>query len=57
MSGFRTLWFEDGALHLDLEDEIIKGCCVTHAGQVVNEQARLLLEAAAAPQAIQTEVR
>jgi hypothetical protein len=29
---------------------------VTHAGQVVNERARQLIEAAAAPQAIQTEV-
>ena len=47
----------DGGLKLDFEDEIIRGCCVTHAGQVVNERARQLIEAAAAPQAIQTEVR
>jgi NAD(P) transhydrogenase subunit alpha len=46
----------DGGLKLDFEDEIIKGCCVTHAGQVVNELARQFIEAAAAPQAIQTEV-
>jgi len=47
----------DGRMKLDFEDEIIKGCCVTHAGQVVNERARQLIEAAAAPKAIQTEVR
>jgi len=47
----------DGELKMDFEDEIIRGCCVTHAGQVVNERARQLIEAAAAPQAIQTEVR
>jgi len=47
----------DGGLKLDFEDEIIKGCCVTHAGQVVNERARQFIEAAAAHQAIQTEVR
>ena len=35
----------DGDLKLDFEDEITKGCCVTHDGQVVNERARQLLEA------------
>jgi NAD(P) transhydrogenase subunit alpha len=37
----------DGALKLDFEDEITKGCCVTHDGQVVNERARQLMEASA----------
>ncbi len=46
----------DGELKLDFEDEITRGCCVTHAGQVVNERARQMMEAAAASQAIQTEV-
>ena len=31
---------KDGELKLDFEDEITRGCCVTHAGQVVNERAR-----------------
>ena len=35
----------DGELKLDFEDEITKGCCVTHDGQVVNERARQLMEA------------
>lgn len=46
----------DGRLKLDFEDEITRGCCVTHAGKVVNERARQMIEAANAPQAIQTEV-
>src|SRR5712692_11781726 len=41
----------DGELKLDFEDEITKGCCVTHAGQVVNERARQLMGATTAPQA------
>ena len=56
ISNLLHLLVVDGGLKLDFEDEIIKGCCVTHAGQVVNERARQLIEAAAAPQAIQTEV-
>ncbi len=39
-----------GELKLDFEDEITRSCCVTHAGQVVNERARQLMRAAAAPQ-------
>jgi NAD(P) transhydrogenase subunit alpha len=35
----------NGELKLDFEDEIIKGCCVTHAGQIVNERASQLMEA------------
>ncbi len=46
----------DGRLKLDFEDEITRSCCVTHAGQVVNERARQMMEAATTPQAIQTEV-
>jgi NAD(P) transhydrogenase subunit alpha len=36
----------DGELKLDFEDEITKGCCVTHGGQVVNERAKQLMESA-----------
>src|SRR6185295_13753476 len=31
---------KDGALALDFEDEIIKGTCVTHAGEVVNDAVK-----------------
>ena len=47
----------DGKLKLDFEDEITRGCCVTHGGQVVNEWARQLMGATTAPQATQAEAR
>ena len=34
---------KDGAIKLDFEDEITKGCCVTHAGEIVSERAKQLL--------------
>ncbi len=34
---------KDGAITLDFEDEITKGCCVTHGGEVVNERAKQLV--------------
>lgn len=37
---------KDGAITLDFEDEITKGCCVTHGGEIVNERAKQLVEGA-----------
>jgi NAD(P) transhydrogenase subunit alpha len=37
----------EGELKLDFEDEITKGCCVTHGGEVVSERAKQLMESAA----------
>jgi NAD(P) transhydrogenase subunit alpha len=37
-----------GELKLDFEDEITRACCVTYGGQVVNERARQVMQAAAA---------
>jgi NAD(P) transhydrogenase subunit alpha len=37
---------KDGAITLDFTDEITKGSCVTHGGEVVNERAKQLLEPA-----------
>ncbi|HEY8862748.1 MAG TPA: Re/Si-specific NAD(P)(+) transhydrogenase subunit alpha [Candidatus Dormibacteraeota bacterium] len=37
---------KDGAITLDFEDEITKGSCVTHGGEIVNERAKQLLAAA-----------
>lgn len=34
----------DGALRLDFEDDVLAGCCVTHAGQVRHQPTRDLLE-------------
>jgi NAD(P) transhydrogenase subunit alpha len=37
---------KDGAINLDFQDEITKGSCVTHGGEIVNERAKQLVEAA-----------
>jgi len=37
---------KDGAINLDFQDEITKGACVTHAGEIVSERAKQLLAAA-----------
>ena len=34
---------EDGKLALDLGDEVLGGCCVTHAGELVSERAKQLM--------------
>jgi NAD(P) transhydrogenase subunit alpha len=39
-----TLMTGDDGFAPDFEDEIVAGCCVTHAGQVVNETIREALE-------------
>jgi len=39
------LMVSEGELRLDFEDEVIKGACITHDGEIVHEGAR---EAAAA---------
>jgi H+-translocating NAD(P) transhydrogenase subunit alpha len=40
------LLVSNGELKLDFEDDIIKGCCVTHAGQIASERARQMMSAA-----------
>jgi NAD(P) transhydrogenase subunit alpha len=35
---------KDGAVSLDFEDDIVKGACVTHNGEIVHPQARQQLE-------------
>lgn len=37
---------KDGAIVLDFEDEITKGSCVTHGGEIVNERAKQMVAAA-----------
>ena len=37
---------KDGAINLDFADEITKGACVTHGGEIVNERAKQLVGAA-----------
>jgi NAD(P) transhydrogenase subunit alpha len=38
------LLVKDGNLNLNFDDEIVKGSCVTHAGELVHPRARELLE-------------
>jgi H+-translocating NAD(P) transhydrogenase subunit alpha len=38
---------DDGALHLDFEDEIVKGACIVRDGEIVNPGAKATVEAAA----------
>lgn len=44
MTSFLGVILKDGALNLDLEDEIVRGTLVTHEGKVVHEVMRLALE-------------
>lgn len=39
---------KDGALKLDLNDDVVKGACVTHGGEVIHPRAKEALEAAKA---------
>ncbi len=38
--------YHDGEVRVDFEDEITRGCCITHRGEVVHEHARELMAAA-----------
>ena len=37
---------EDGSLDVDLDDEVVAGACITHAGEIRNERAREVAEGA-----------
>jgi NAD(P) transhydrogenase subunit alpha len=43
MSNFLKLLIKDGALNLDMNDEIIQGSCVALNGEVVNERVAAAL--------------
>jgi len=34
---------KEGNLHLNFQDELVKGCCITHDGKIVNERVNALL--------------
>ena len=40
---------KDGKIHVDFDDEITKGCCITHNGVVVHEQTVDLMRLAVKP--------
>ena len=50
ITNFLALLVKDGSLHLDMDDEIIRGSCVAHQGQVVNPRVASALEALSAAQ-------
>ena len=35
---------EDGNLNLDFNDEIVKGTCITHQGEIYNERVKSIIE-------------
>lgn len=47
VANFLQLLVKKGELNFDMNDEIIKGSCVAHAGQVVNERVAAALKARA----------
>jgi H+-translocating NAD(P) transhydrogenase subunit alpha len=46
---FLNLVISDGELTPDFDDEIVSGCCVVRAGEVVHAPTRELVEAKGAP--------
>jgi len=34
---------KEGGLNLNFEDDLVKGCCITHDGQIVNERVKNLI--------------
>lgn len=44
ITSFLSVILKDGALNLDMEDEIVRGTMVTHEGKIVHDVVRLALE-------------
>ncbi len=40
MSFLRLIIDEEGKIHLNFEDEIVKGTCLTHKGEIMNERVK-----------------
>jgi H+-translocating NAD(P) transhydrogenase subunit alpha len=37
---FLKLILKDGQINLNFEDDLVKGTCITHNGQIVNEKVK-----------------
>ena len=37
---FLKLILKDGAVNLNFEDDLVKGTCITHNGEIVNEKLK-----------------
>ena len=35
---------KEGSLHLDFEDDIVKGACITHNGEIVNDRVKSMMQ-------------
>jgi len=58
VQNFLGLLIQDGAINLNLDDEIIRGMCITRHGEIIQEQTRKVMglgEAAAPPPAPEPE--
>ncbi|HAX95176.1 MAG TPA: Re/Si-specific NAD(P)(+) transhydrogenase subunit alpha [Prolixibacteraceae bacterium] len=44
MNFLALLITKEGALHLNFEDDIVKGTCITHKGQVLNERVKSVMD-------------
>lgn len=44
MNFLALLITKDGGLHLNFEDDIVKGTCITHQGQVFNERVKSVID-------------
>ncbi len=58
VQNFLGLLIQDGAINLNLDDEIIRGMCITRDGEIIQEQTRKVMglgEAAAPPPAPEPE--
>jgi H+-translocating NAD(P) transhydrogenase subunit alpha len=40
LSNLMELITDEGKLNLNFEDEVVKGACLTHDGEIVNERAK-----------------
>ncbi|MEX2242752.1 MAG: Re/Si-specific NAD(P)(+) transhydrogenase subunit alpha [Fimbriimonadaceae bacterium] len=49
VTAFLNVILKEGALNIDLDDEIVKGTLVTHEGKVVHDVTRLALERGGTP--------
>jgi H+-translocating NAD(P) transhydrogenase subunit alpha len=45
VQAFLELVVQDGELHLDFEDEVVRGACIVRAGEIVHEGAKATVEA------------
>lgn len=43
MNFLALLITKEGQLHVNFDDDIVKGTCVTHQGEIVNERVKAII--------------